>query len=642
MSYEDYRSALRLGQKEYRACVSQGKYPYLQVLDDLLDFADVAREEDLGLVTIPMDQIVGTKGEGRHNVFARNFMPLLKEDSEFASKWMRLCTAHLEEGIRDPVAAYEFMNRFYIQEGNKRVSVLKFFGALTVQGKVIRVIPRRRDTMDSQIYYEFLDFYRLTKVNYVWFSQPGRFKKLLSIVKTDDPVWSDDDRSSFLFAYDQFRRMFWNAGGQKLPATEGDAFLVYCKLYGYEPLKKYQEPEIRANLIKSWKEIAAQTGDEPVSLELSPVTAPSPKSILTRILGSRPAMVKAAFIHEKTSETSGWTYGHEQGRKKLEKALPGRVETCSYDGVMLDEAQSVIEKALREGADVVFTTTPKFLKATLRAALEHPLSKFLNCSLYTPYPTIRTYYGRMYETKFLSGVIAGALTGAGRIGYMADYPIYGAAASINAFALGAQLVNPRARVYLEWTSCRNVEGIYERFSQVGVDVVSNQDRLSPRGQKMDFGLYCLQNGETRRVAVTMWNWGKFYELILRNILDGSWKGVPEKEPTKAINYWWGMSAGVVDIHYSRNLPIGTKRLVELLRASIISGAFYPFSGPLYSQEGQVQMEGDMTPEGIVKMDWLARNVEGAIPAAQELTAEARRLVGVQGIRREEEEEEETL
>jgi len=127
---EDYRNALRAGQKAYRACVARGQSPYLAVLDDILVNVNIVAQEPLGLVDIPSDSIVGTKTSGRHTAFAPNFMPLLGPDTEFATKWSNLCDAHLEEGIHTPIIAYEFLNRFYVVEGNKRVSVLKYYGAV--------------------------------------------------------------------------------------------------------------------------------------------------------------------------------------------------------------------------------------------------------------------------------------------------------------------------------------------------------------------------------------------------------------------------------------------------------------------------------------------------------------------------------
>ncbi len=125
MPLSDYEGALRLGQKEYRARVSRGMYPYLQELDEVLRFTETQGEEDLGLVSIPIGHIVGTRTEGRRNSFASNFMPLLGAGSEFAAKWSALSDAHLAEGIQEPILAYEYLNRFYVQEGNKRVSVMK-------------------------------------------------------------------------------------------------------------------------------------------------------------------------------------------------------------------------------------------------------------------------------------------------------------------------------------------------------------------------------------------------------------------------------------------------------------------------------------------------------------------------------------
>lgn len=171
MAQEDYRKALRLGQKEFRSSVLKGTYPYLQALDEILEHTAVEYTEPLGVVNIPLASIVGTKTAGRKTAFAGNFMPLLDEDTEFAQKWNALCDAHLSVGIRDPIKAYEYMNKFYVEEGNKRVSVMKYYEAMSIPGSVTRIVPRRSEDKENKIYYEFLDFYDLTGVNYLWFSQ---------------------------------------------------------------------------------------------------------------------------------------------------------------------------------------------------------------------------------------------------------------------------------------------------------------------------------------------------------------------------------------------------------------------------------------------------------------------------------------
>ena len=120
--------------------------------------------------------------------------------------------------------------------------------------------------------------------------------------------------------------------------------------------------------------------------------------------------------------------------------------------------------------------------------MEHPEVKILNCSLNEPSKHIRTYYARMYEAKFISGMVAGAMAENDKIAYVADYPIYGMIANINAFALGANCVNPRAKVYLVWSTKKDYD--LDRFLQENdIHYVSNQDMITPLNASRQFGLY---------------------------------------------------------------------------------------------------------------------------------------------------------
>ena len=157
--------------------------------------------------------------------------------------------------------------------------------------------------------------------------------------------------------------------------------------------------------------------------------------------------------------------------------------------------------------------------------------------------------------------------------------------------------------------------------------------LVPEDASKYFGIYHIENGEPRRLAMPLLHWGKFYEQLIQAIMNKTWNYDEESSEEKAINYWWGMSAGVIDVEFSRNLPIGTKRLIEILKETICRGEFNPFSGVLYSQEGIVQQdpERSMTPEEIVTMDWLAENVIGHIPTQEELREDVIPLFSQQGI-----------
>lgn len=100
---DEYNRAQRLGMRDYREKTAAGKYPYLPALDELLEKTDTESQIPLGTIEIPLDYVVGTKTTGRTMAFASNFMPLLPEDTEFASKWLSLCMAHMEEGIHDAI-----------------------------------------------------------------------------------------------------------------------------------------------------------------------------------------------------------------------------------------------------------------------------------------------------------------------------------------------------------------------------------------------------------------------------------------------------------------------------------------------------------------------------------------------------------
>lgn len=228
---EDYRNAQKAGLRAYRACQAKGESPYLAVLDELLAGVRIVAQEPLGVVDIPAESIVGTKTAGRHTAFAPNFMPILDEHTEFATKWSSLCDAHLNEGIQSPILAYEYLNKFYVEEGNKRVSVLKYYEAVKIPGSVTRLVPERNDTLENRIYYEFLDFYKLSKVNNVHFTRLGGYARLQTLVcKASEEEWTEDDRLNFASLYTMFSRQFYALGGSALGLTPGDALLVYLSV----------------------------------------------------------------------------------------------------------------------------------------------------------------------------------------------------------------------------------------------------------------------------------------------------------------------------------------------------------------------------------------------------------------------------
>ncbi len=633
MAKEDYLKAYKLGKKDYQTRMLRGEKPTLQVLDDIMPERGTYHEVPLGIVQIPVDQIVGTKNVARSNSFAGNFMPILLENTEFASKCARLSTTHLEEGIRDPIKAYEYMNRFYVEEGNKRVSILKYFGAVSIPGNVTRIVPARTEEKENKIYYEFMEFYQWAPINYIWFSQEGSFLKLQEAVeKEPGEKWTEDDLLRFSTMYTRFTSEYRAKGGSRLKITPGDAFLAFVTVHGYNAVDEMTTNEMKDLITKSWEEFELLQEEDDIELKMKP--SQEKKPLFSMLLPMSSPKQKIAFLYEKTPGTSAWTYAHELGRLYLEQTFSDEVSTSCYENATKENAAELIDQAIESGCNLIFTTTPPLVQASVKAAIENPEVKILNCSLNTSHRYIRTYYSRMHEAKFLMGAIAGAMAENGKLTYIADYPIFGTIANINAFALGAKMINPRVKVFLEWSSRKEVD-IAERIRETGSACVSGRDIVIPEEASRFFGIYHMENGNPRNLAMPLSHWGKFYEQLIRTIMDGGWKH--DDNSAKAINYWWGMSAGVIDVICSRNLPIGTKRLVELLKATITSGEFNPFSGILYSQAGVVQdtAERCLLPEEIMTMDWLAENVVGTIPQAVELTEEAAPVIKQQGVKKEE-------
>ncbi len=642
MGYDDYNKAQKSGQRSYQKNLMEGKYPYVQVLEEILSHTDVVSEQKLGLVQIPAELIVGTYTAGRRTAFAPNFMPLLDSGTEFASKWSLLCDAHVNEGIREPIKAYEFMNRYYVVEGNKRVSVLKYFNAVTIPGTVTRMIPKRTDELENKLYFEYLDFNKKTGINYLIFTQLGSYKRLLDAIgKESADQLTDEEKEELRSAYVRFSQAFREKGGEKLSISASDAMLIYMEVYSYSQLCAKMPQELKEDVDKIWDDVLLLTKDQSAEIVTEPSEAPK-KNFFERLIGSGSnKKLKIAFIHDKNKETSAWTYGHELGRLYLEDQFPGQVETICLDNVTPGESlEAAFEEAYSQKCDIIFTTTPQFMETSLKEAVRHPHVKILNCSVNPSHRYVRTYYARLYEAKFLAGMIAGAMNAEGKIGYMADYPINGMIANINAFALGARMVNPRARVWLDWTSVHPKKEILEQFKTNGITTVSCQEMITPGAASREFGLISIENDEPENLAMTIWHWGALYKRLIQSIRDGSWD--EDGSDGLALNYWWGMSADVIDIICSHKVPEPTMRLIQLMKGAIRNGTFHPFGGTLYTQDGPIEADEAhfLKPEEIISMNWLAENVIGSFPEWEALNEEAKAIVRLQGVDVKEEKEEE--
>ena len=336
-----YLDALRRGKKEQKKCLLLGRFPYLPVLDEILTQQNILTEQNLGLVQIPLDHVVGTSTKGRTYAFAANFMPILDEQSEFACKWEALAQAQVNEGIRDPIKVYEFMNRFYVVEGNKRVSVLKFFGADRIAANVVRKIPAPSEDLDIKLYYEFMKFNEATGLNTIEFTRLGYAEKLLDHVGAEIP-WDEKTREEFRSVHFRFTKAYEQHGGNYLPIHVGDALTCFIKVYGYDKVLEMSHQDFSSYVSKCWSEFVVLTEKNRVDLVLAPKEVTERKSLFKYLMPSSTKKFTVAFLYPKSTEESNWTYAHDLGRIYLEETFPDQISTICVDHVDKDNIEEVL------------------------------------------------------------------------------------------------------------------------------------------------------------------------------------------------------------------------------------------------------------------------------------------------------------
>lgn len=636
---DEYSLALRQGQKEYRELVMADRSPYPAVLDEILPENNTDAVVDVGLVEIPSERIIGTKSAGRITAFTASFRPLLDSKTEFAAKWICLCDAHLgDTGITDPIMCYEYLGDFYVQEGNKRVSVLRHFGAPRITGTVQRIVPPLSDDPRIQAYYEFMEFYKASRLYCVQFRRPGDYAKLLShLGKKSGEIWDETDRRTFNAYFHYFRDAFCTLQVPPEEVLPEEALLLWLELYPFQSLGQLSGAALKKSVTALREDMVAASKKENAVKVQTKAEDTTKASLLDRIISSGPDHLNVAFVHQMNPADSAWVLGHEEGREHLQRVFGDRITVRSYfDAANSELAEPIIEQAVSDGAQVVFTTAPPLSRATLKAAVKYPKVRFLNCSVDQAYSSIRTYYGRIYEGKFITGAIAGAMAQNDRIGYIASYPIFGVPASINAFALGAQLTNPRAQIELRW-SCVSGTPQADLLAD-GIRVVSNRDAPTPAKMFLDFcnyGTYLMNDrGDMIPLGTPIWLWGQFYEFVIRSIFAGGWKR--EKGESTAVNYWLGMDSGVIGIRLSEKLPEGVRQMAKILEQGLKDGTLDPFRRRIVTQDGTVKSDGThvFSPEELLHMDWLCGNIVGSIPSFQEILPVSQNMVRELGIYRD--------
>lgn len=621
---EDYQKAYKAGLRRYRRALSQGSYPYPPALDDILPQALQGHKVSVGVMEVPLSDVIGTVQRSRQDAFSTDFYPLLQEGSEFADKWCALCRAQFEEGIRDAIKVYEYLKRFYVLEGNKRVSVSRYVDAPSIRADITRILPEQYET-SYPWYREFLAFFAIAPTYEIDCREEGSYAGIAEAYGGDLVTPFDKDRLSILISgYRRFAACFQDRQDERFQVAPGDGFLVYLDIYGPHDLTHLSEETLVARVNKLRAEIALLSSDRITYVEQpQDVTGARPHFSLFKKepVYSKSHPLKAALIHERMPDNSAWVYSHELGKNHINFHFDGVVQCDSVMGCDTDEKTAeAIDAAISDGAEIIFTTSPTQMPETLKSAIHYPQVKFLNCSVNLPHTAVRTYETRLYEAKLLMGALAASYSDNHRITYIADLPIYGAVANINAFALGAAMADPKAEIILHWSAEQGFD--QERIvRESDSDVFSGPDLNRPEYYSREFGVYRMTpDGSPENLAMPIRHWGRYYELLLDSVLRGSYEAAAGGFDVSAVNYWWGLESGVVDVLPGSRLSDGAKRLLHALRFAVSMRVERPF--------------GQMDHKEIILMNALQENIRGYIPSPEALNDEARRLTDIVGLKTE--------
>ena len=428
------------------------------------------------------------------------------------------------------------------------------------------------------------------------------------------------------------------------PPAEGISQEVYDSLVAERDSLQTQVTSLEGdvdNLEADIKDLEADIEDRDADIE-------ELQAKLTELTDS--GKLKAAFIYVGPIGDYGWSHAHDQGRLYVESKFPW-LETAYSEAVPEGDALRYIDRYVDEDYDIVFTTSFGFMDDTVTAAEKHPDNIFWHCSGYQRRANLGTYFSEFHQLYYLNGLMAGALTKTGKIGYVGAYPIPEVVRHIDAFALGVKEANPTATVSVKWIfAWYNPTAATEAAEALiaeGVDAIAftedspavvqvGQKHTEDGEQIYTFSHYSPMQefGPESCVSGQLVDWGVIYEDILAKIYSGAYDATNLVD----IDYWWMLKHEAAELGGAQGVPINPKfeddlkavmitdpvlgeisiydlvmtRLAQMKEETVL---FDPFTGPIYDNEGTLKIEEGRrgTHDELWTIDWYVDNILGEVP-----------------------------
>lgn len=324
---------------------------------------------------------------------------------------------------------------------------------------------------------------------------------------------------------------------------------------------------------------------------------------------------RVALIMNGSRKDHSWSESHFIAMEKVASEL--NLDVSYYENTTEDSlAEKVMELAVNDGARIVVANSFGFGPSILRMAEKYPYVKFMHATGLNKRLNLSSFFGRIYQMRYLSGIVAGHSTKTNEIGYVAAFDISEVNRGINAFTLGVRKVNPDASVFVSW--CRSWEdstlaadATNNLIAKHNIDVLTvHTDALSPYeiAERRNIRMvgYNLDNGNRfpkSFLTAPVWRWENYYAPHIMAVLQDKFVGEIS---------WQGVESGIMDLApMTKLVPDSVKVLVNEEMNRLKSGSFDVFYGPIEDNRGNLRVgEGEsMTDVDMLEhFDWYVKGV----------------------------------
>lgn len=326
--------------------------------------------------------------------------------------------------------------------------------------------------------------------------------------------------------------------------------------------------------------------------------------------------LKVAFVYVSPVGDAGWSHSHDLGRQYLESKYGDKIQTHYVESVPEGRPARAVLAQLAKENDIIFSTSWGYMVPASRIAQEYPEVKFEHATGLRRGDNLSTYATRAYQARYLSGMVAAAMSKTGQVGYVAAHPIAEVIRGLNAFTLGAQSIRRDIKVNVQWTNAwyapAKSRQLSHKLIDEGADVLAHHvDTPTPIQVAEERGVFAIgyhtdmsEFGPNSHLASVVHNWGKIYEQRVLALADDQWH---------AEDLWPGLKQNTSDIvALDDQLPEWLKAKVVATKQQIQRGDIAVFTGPVKNHRGRVRVKTGkkLDDDELQRMNWYVEGVYG--------------------------------